>query len=75
MGGGGGGLRGGVRFARPSRRSTRRTILDSPSSLSNTGEPSPDGTLRTIHSTTPPIELPRLRMLSMRSIISSALAW
>ena len=46
----------------------------SASSLSKTGSPSPAGTPRATHSTTPPSESPRARAASMRSAISAAAA-
>ena len=52
--------------------SDRAALAKSASSLSNTGSPSPGGTLRATHSTIPPSELPSRRAASMASVMASA---
>ena len=47
-------------------------LAKSASNLSNTGAPNPAGTFRAMHVTTPPMELPDLRISSIRSNICSA---
>lgn len=52
--------------------SDMHAFANSASSLSNTGDPRPEGTFLATHSTTPPMESPVLLILSMRSIMRSA---
>lgn len=52
--------------------SDMHAFANSASSLSNTGDPRPEGTFLATHSTTPPMESPVLLILSMRLIMRSA---